>query len=574
MKKVTKVILGAGVVAGAAALGVAIQKKRIAPVSYLKQMKNAMKLTVDVSEPYGNGQALTPPMGWSSWNTLRNRIDENVLYDMAAAMKKTGLVDAGYVYLNIDDCWMSSSRDENGRLQADFATFPNGITALREKVNALGMKLGIYTSNGTLTCEDMPASLGYESIDADTFAQWGIEYFKYDFCHNIPIARLAPCIEKITLTPLNGGVEIVKYASDASLTGEAHLVEDMKLESGEYVAGMSNNAGAAEFSIDAPEAGEYVLTLCLRKRSNTPKHLEVLVNGADNYKTDIPKTLAVTANGRHQLKLQLQEGTNSIKLYNPIASRQDSAAVQYRAMGDELKRAAREYAEKTGEPEKPITFSICEWGMNQPWKWGRYAGNLWRTTPDIQAFWASVVGIYEVNVRLAKFAQPGAWNDPDMLEVGNGSLTEEQNRSHFSLWCMMAAPLILGNDIRKLLLADGTPNTDSKTLQIISNKELIAIDQDPLGKQCRRIHSNVLQDILIKPLAGGEFALCFFNKTGDAKLFSQDIAELIAQPDIDTVFASEYSAKDLWTEDTFVVKDVITADVPAYGVKVYRISAQ
>ncbi|MDR3344499.1 MAG: alpha-galactosidase [Oscillospiraceae bacterium] len=573
--KLWKGLLGAGIAAGAAAAGIAIQKKRISPAAYVKQATNALKLTLDVSEPYGNGQALTPPMGWSSWNTLRTRIDEKSLYEIACTMKKTGLVDAGYTYLNIDDCWMSSSRGEDGRLQADFVHFPHGITALRERVNALGMKLGIYTSNGTLTCEDLPSSLGYEALDADTFAEWGIEYFKYDFCHNVPIPSRAPCIEKITVTPANGGTETVKYASEAVLTGEAHLVEEIKLESGEYIGGLSGNAGAAEFGeIVVPEDGEYVLTLCIRKRSNTVKYLEVLVNGQDKYSTRLPKTLAFSPHGRHQVKLQLNAGANTIKFYNPVASRQDSAAMQYTNMGRELVRASREYAEKTGQPEKAITFSICEWGFNFPWRWGSHAGNLWRTTPDIKAFWASIVGIYEVNVNLAKYAAPGAWNDPDMLEVGNGSLSDEENRSHFTLWCMMAAPLILGNDVRKLLLRDGTPDLMSKTLQIITNADVIALDQDPLGKQCRRISTNVLQDVLLKPLSGGELAVCFFNKAGDTKTFAQDIAELAAQPDVETLFAAEYEAKDLWTGELTTVTDVLTADVPGHGVRVFRIKAK
>ncbi|MDR1806043.1 MAG: alpha-galactosidase [Clostridium sp.] len=574
MKKIWKGLLGAGVAAGAAAIGIAIQKKRISPAAYAKQAANALKLTMDVSEPYGNGQALTPPMGWSSWNTLRTRIDEKVLYEVALAMKKAGLVEAGYTYLNIDDCWMSSSRGADGRLQADFVHFPNGIPALREKVNALGMKLGIYTSNGTLTCEDLPASLGYEAIDADTFAEWGVEYFKYDFCHNVPIPSRAPCVEKITVAPANGGAEIVRYASDAVLTGEAHFVEDFKLESGEYIAGLSSNAGAAEFELTVPQDGEYVLTICIRKRSNTVKYLEILVNGEDKYSTSLPKTLAFTAHGRHQVKIKLKGGSNTVKLYNPVGSRQDSAAMQYTNMGKELKRATAEYAAKTGKAEKPIVFSICEWGAHLPWRWGRHAGNLWRTTPDIKAFWASILGIYEVNVKLAKYAGPGGWNDPDMLEVGNGELSEEENRSHFTLWCMMAAPLILGNDVRKLLLRDGTPDYASKTLQIITNSEVIAIDQDPLGKQCHRIASNVLQDVLLKPLAGGEFAVCFFNKAGDTKTVTQSIAELIAQPDVETPFAAEYEAKDLWSGEVSTVTDVLAAEVPGHGVKLWRVKAK
>ena len=431
-------------------------------------------------------------MGWSSWNLFRNKINEDLIYETAKAMRDSGLAECGYQYVNIDDCWQSSMRDENGRLQGDLVSFPSGIKNLVERVNSLGLKLGIYSSNGTLTCEDLPASLGNEAIDADTFAEWGVEYFKYDFCHNVPIPTQAPKIEKITISGNCLDNELEYGVEDAVLTGEAKIAEEPRLESGKYITGLSSNAGACEFmNVVVPESGEYILTLCIRKKSNCNKYAEILVNGTDIYRTMLPATKSFTADGRHQLKISLNEGTNTIRIYNPVASRQDSAAIQYTNMGNELKRATREYAEKNNCIEKPIVFSLCEWGRNFPWRWGRQAGNLWRTTPDIKPVWGSVLGIYEVNVLLYKYSGVGGWNDPDMLEVGNGSLNYEENKSHFTLWCMMSAPLILGNDIRKFVKADGTPDTDNTTYQIVTNKELIAVDQDSLGVQCRRIKTNV-----------------------------------------------------------------------------------
>lgn len=560
--------------AGVTALGLAVKKKKISPNSYAKQAVNATKLTFPVDETYDNGVALTPPMGWSSWNTFRNRIDENLIYEVGQAMQQAGLVEAGYQYVNIDDCWQSSMRDENGRLQGDFVNFPSGIKALSEKINALGMKLGIYTSNGTLTCEDLPASLGYEAIDADTFAEWGVEYFKYDFCHNVPIPSRAPCIEKITVSLPGEAHEKIYYASEAVLTGEAHVVQDDKLDSGEYIGGLSGNTGSAEFQeITVGEDAEYILTLCIRKKSHANKYLEVQVNGDKVYSTIVPPTRAFSASGRHQMRIHLQAGTNSIRIYNPVGSRQDSTAMQYTQMGKELKRATKEYAEKTGQPEKKIVYSICEWGVNLPWRWGKKAGNLWRTTPDIKAFWASIVGIYEVNVKLHKHAGPGSWNDPDMLEVGNGSLTEEENKAHFTLWCMMAAPLILGNDVRRLVRADGTPDTDNKTLQIITNKDLIAIDQDALGMQCRRISTSGVADTLVKPLENGDFAICFFNKGSEARDFEQTINGILCQEYIHMPYTDNYEIVDLWTKETQTVTSAIRASVPGHGVKVFRVRA-
>lgn len=142
-------------------------------------------------DDYENGAPSTPPMGWSTWNTFRNRINEEMFLEMAHAMKDKGLIDAGYNHINLDDNWHSSMRDANGDLQGDLETFPHGIKYLADEVNKLDLKLGAYTSNGTLTCEDLPASLGREKADAYTLAKWGVEYFKYDFCHNIPISHCA-----------------------------------------------------------------------------------------------------------------------------------------------------------------------------------------------------------------------------------------------------------------------------------------------------------------------------------------------------------------------------------------------
>lgn len=569
-----KVISFSALSAAAAYLGLSIKNKKVDPLSFAKKTIRATKLTVPIDENYNNGVALTPPMGWSSWNTFRNNINENLIMETAKAMKDSGLVDAGYGYLNIDDCWQSSIRDENKRLQGDFVHFSGGIKKLVEHVNELGIKLGIYTSNGTLTCEDLPASLGYEAIDAETFAEWGIEYFKYDFCHNVPIPMRAPYIEKITISKNGIKDEIILNAEDAVLIGEARLVQDDKLNTGQYIAGLSSSGGEAEFNdIEVKESGEYILTLCIRKKSNSFKYFEVLVNGNEKYSSIVPPTRAWSAQGRHQIIIYLSEGKNKIKIYNPVGSRQDSAAMQYTNMGNELKKATKAYSDKNTVPEKPIVYSICEWGLNLPWKWGCQAGNLWRTTPDIKPFWASILGIYEINVLLYKHAGPGGWNDPDMLEVGNGNLTEDENIAHFTLWCMMAAPLILGNDVRKFVKEDGTVDCENETLKIVTNKDMIAIDQDALGIQCRRFKSNGICDTLIKPLQGNQIAVCFFNKSSEEKFFEQKIQELVCQMYVDLPYSEKYEVYDIWEKTSENLGNAIYANVPGHGVKVFRIRA-
>ncbi len=552
-----------------------LKDKNISPAKVALKAVNSFKLNYPVNENYNNGVALTPPMGWSSWNLFRNKINENLIYETAKAIKDSGLADCGYQYVNLDDCWQSSFRDEKGRLQGDFVAFPSGIKELVEKVNALGLKLGIYSSNGTLTCEDLPASLGHEAIDADTFAEWGIEYFKYDFCHNSAIPSKAPILEKITVTDIGSNAEREYHAESAILTGDAKIIDDASLPSGKCITGLSSNSGSCEFTdISVEKDGEYILTLCIRKKNNSDKYAEILVNGTDVYKTLVPGTRSFTAEGRHQIKIKLNAGINSVKIYNPVASRRDSAAIQYTNMGKELKRATKEYAAKNGVAEKPIVYSICEWGRNFPWQWGSQAGNLWRTTPDIRPVWGSVLGIYEFNVLLDKYACAGAWNDPDMLEVGNGSLTYDENKSHFTLWCMMAAPLILGNDVRDFILSDGTVDTENRAYQILTNKEVIAIDQDSLGVQCKRIRTNGAEDILVKPLADGSFALCFFNKAGSQTKMKCAVSEVVARAFISTPCSDSYLVKELWSGEDFETTDTIEADVNAHGVKLFKVRAK
>lgn len=571
-KKLTKSLLK---LAGASAIaGVVLKKQNICPVCVVKRALAATKINIDSLGNYDNNVALTPPMGWSSWNTFRHRINEDLIYETALAMEKSGLKEAGYAYVNIDDCWQSSFRDENGRLQGDLTTFPRGIKDLVQRVNKLGLKLGIYSSNGSLTCEDLPASHGYEAIDAETFAEWGIEYFKYDFCHNKAIPSSAPEIDKILIGTTKNSNEIVIQAETGELRGSARILEDSKLESGKFVGGLSSGNGSLLFdNVEVESTGEYVLTLGLRKRGLYQKYAEIVINDTDIYKVMIPSTKGFTHEGRHQITVNLNEGINTIKIHNPVGSRMDSSIKQYTEMGKHLKKATAEFAETNGVPEKPIVYSICEWGLNQPWKWGATAGNLWRTTLDINTSWFSIVTIYEFNVKLYKYAGIGGWNDPDMLEVGNGNLTDDENKAHFTLWCMMAAPLILGNDLRKFILPDGTPDYDNKTLKIVTNPELIAIDQDKRGVQCRRVKTNGFLDILAKPLENKQIALCFFNKSSRSMDASYAISNLCEQGFIDLPISNAYEIKDLWEEEVNISQNEVNAKIPSHGVKIFRIKA-
>ena len=545
------------------------------PLCALEKLVKPTKVTMDVQnrELYSNGTALTPPMGWSSWNTFRQNISEELILSTAKAVKDSGLLDAGYQYINLDDCWQSSLRDKDGRLQGDLEKFPNGIQPVISQINRMGMKVGLYSSNGTLTCEDLPASLGREELDAKTIADWGCEYFKYDFCHHKVISGEAPVIEALEISEPGKSAGLTLYPEDAELTGRARVLNIKKLPSGKGIGMLNHAAGTAVFRPTVNKGGTYVLTILIYKQLATrEQYLQVIVNGKVN-EVFFPTAKGFTPTGRTQAMIELKEGVNEIVLTNPVVTAADSSFIQYSRMGSALKKAAHKAAVEKGIREKPIVFSICEWGMAFPWHWGSRAGNLWRTTPDINASWKSIQLIYSHNIKLYKHACPGAWNDPDMLEVGNGKLTANENKTHFSLWCMMAAPLILGNDVRLLVGSDGAPIENHPVLKTVTNKNLIAIDQDPLGKPAKRIKKVRGVDIIGRPLANGDIALCFYNPSAHVKGFSLDLNEILNDEYLDFTEEQTYQLHELWSDEHFSARTV-SASLQKHECRVYRISRQ
>ncbi len=503
------------------------KKQGICPFCVMKQYMFKSKLTLKVPENefYKGGDAQTPPMGWSSWNTFRNHIDEKLILETADALVSTGLAEAGYKYINLDDCWHSSLRDENGRLQGDLIRFSSGIDELSQKIRSKGLKIGLYSSNGDFTCEDLPASLGNEKIDAETFAQWGVEYFKYDFCHNIKIPSAAPLVNGIELKQNNR----VTYfpAEKEMLSGLARVEKDKRNNSEKYISMLGHGKGRASFEFVSEEDGECDFTLCIKKCGRYEKYLVVNV-GEEYYEMFIPFTKSWTVDGRYQIKINVKKGRNTINLFNPVCTRADSSFIQYKRMGEALRKAS----------DGKITFSICEWGRNKPENWAWNTGNLWRISGDIIPNWRWINMIYNKNLKLNAYAGPGHWNDPDMLEVGNGKLTYEENKTHFSLWCMMASPLILGNDLRKL------PDEKS-TLDIISNREMISINQDKLGFQCVRYRKTPSFDYLYKKLENNKHAICIFNKTKSEKKIKFEVGD---KPKNEAENDAKY--REIWSEKT------------------------
>ena len=366
-----------------------------------------------------NGLALTPPMGWNSWNKFACDVNEQVVRSIANAMVKSGMRDAGYIYVVVDDCW-AGPRDSNGFITADRARFPSGMKALADYIHSLGLKFGIYSDAGRLTCAGRPGSEGHEFQDAVTYARWGADYLKYDWCS----------------------------------TGDRNAQE------------------------------------------------------------------------------------------------------AYAVMADALRLSGR-----------PIIFSMCEWGTAKPWLWAKNTGNSWRTTGDIwDAFntndrahsWAHpVTNIVDLNEPLWPHAGPGHWNDADMLEVGNGGMTPAEYRSHFSLWAMMASPLMAGNDIAHM---------DAMTRSILLNREVIAVDQDALGVQGHRVWKEGDSEIWVKPLSGGSKAILLFNR-GDTPATIRATADQLAWP-----VGERAAVRDLWAhKDVGRWTGAISATIEPHGVAAFTV---
>jgi alpha-galactosidase len=363
-----------------------------------------------------DGLALTPPMGWNSWNKFGCDVSEKLIRGAADALVATGMKDAGYQYVVIDDCWQVK-RDDKGMIVPDPERFSSGMKALADYVHGKGLKFGLYSDAGTGTCQNRPGSKGHEEVDARTYAEWGVDYLKYDWCN---------------------------------------------------------------------------------------------ANGQDTRDSYARMSRALRGSGR------------------------------------------------------PIVFSICEWGSTSPWLWAQGIGQLWRSTGDIQDCWdcgkswggLGVVHIIDLQADLHPWAGPGHWNDPDMLEVGNGGMSDDEYRTHMSLWSILAAPLLAGNDIRDM---------KPEIAAILMNKEVLAVNQDKLGKQGARVAKDGDTQVWSKPLAGGGFAVGLFN-LGDKP------ATMTAKW-TDLGIAGAHKIRDLWKhEDIGGKTGEFAADVPSHGVVMVKIA--
>ena len=369
--------------------------------------------------------ALTPPMGWNSWNYFAERVTDKDIRDSADQIVATGMKDAGYVFVNIDDTW-EGERDANGVLHTN-AKFPD-MKALVDYVHSKGLKIGIYSSPGPRTCGGYEGSLGHEEQDAKMYAEWGIDYLKYDLCS------------------FNEEVMLKQAPGDS--------------------------------------AG--------------------------------------------QLRLMI---------------------AAYSKMDKALKSTGR-----------PIVYSLCQYGWDAAWEWApSVGGNLWRTTDDIDSKWDRIAVIGFGQAGLEKYSGPGHWNDPDMLEVGNGELTLPENRSHFSLWAILAAPLLAGNDL---------PHMKPEIKAILTNRDVIAIDQDRLGEQGARAYTDGEVEVWTRHLAGGALAIAVFN-TGSPRYSTHPFHLSLRKLGL----KDSQAGKDLWTGKTVELTDNMPFELTSHDVLLVRVDA-
>jgi len=504
-------------------------------------------------------------MGWSTWNQFHQHISEDLIIAVARSMKDAGLLAAGYRYINLDDCWQASQRDATGQLGFDIGRFPNR-EGLVKKLNDMGFKVGLYSSCGAYTCEDMPGSYGYEDTDAQTFARWGVEYLKYDYCHVVDLptdphfeqqnfADTTPPILYIGLMPFDGtAAEMRMDAKDAQLTSPAVL-------QGDAITGLDCPRAAARFTVNVPKGGQYQLALGYEKRYSPHRKFVLAVANDEATQVWFPPTSGWFSPARVTANVTLKQGENTLLLTNPIRGQQDDTILRYTKMGQALQQAAT--------LERPICFSICEHGRTQPWLWAGDFGGSWRVCGDISANWASVLRNYEAAADLWRHQQPGAYNDPDMLEVGIGDFSHDENLSHFALWCMMSAPLVLGFDARKI---------SAETVKLVTNPALIAINQDALQLQASRYTVQSGLDLLLKPLADGSVALCLFNKSDEAMDdITLNLNDYLAQDDRLGLRAGDaLLARDVLddaSEWAPVNRNAFAASIGTRSVRVFKLSS-
>jgi alpha-galactosidase len=459
-----------GLITGTTPIGKATHSVELSATNALGSATSKLEIIV------GATLALTPPMGWNNYNAFRFRIDDKVIRGQADAMVSSGLIEHGWSYINIDDGW-EGVRDSNGILQGN-KKFPD-MAALGTYIHSRGLKFGIYSSPGELTCGGYPGSLGFEELDAKSYASWGVDYLKYDWCFYKTVA--------------------------ASLAAERQgkLLPDQAARLKQL-------------------ADEYNPLNASRQRPRLPETTKRMKEIEDEQKRILS---AIPAPQRDGIDREI-------------------AMDSYGRMGKALEGSGRD-----------VVYSLCQYGMAGVWEWGpQVGGQLWRTSTDITPRWSAFQAIIRRQNGLEKWAGPGRWNDPDMLEIGNGDLTPDEMHTQMTQWCILAAPLLIGTDLNKM---------DALVKSILTNDEVIAVNQDSLGKQGWMLRKAGDQEIWVKPLSGDRWAVALFNRSDQAARMEFDPTELKLGGDV--------TARDLWRQRDFPKSSPVRFEVGPHGAEMVSI---
>jgi alpha-galactosidase len=528
----------------------------------------AQSLALGADEVVKPRLAVTPPMGWNSWEAFRKELDEAAIRAQVDAMVKLGLREAGYTYFVIDGGWKTTERDGNGDLVVDPKKFPSGMKALADYVHERGMKFGLHQPAGVKDCgHDEPGSQNNEERDAKLFASWGLDYVKYDQCDFIHDPKMTPGAPDLDKLIVRNGERVV-FATEAEapqnrITGLARIEARPLCSGGKCVAGIGYAAGAVEVpDAEVKDAGRYTLDVQFaypyfgQNRDHFKEMtLFVSVNGGARQRVDLPYALTQRYTvGKVSVEVELKPGRNRIVLDNPWSEEEDVRQT-YVKMASALNRTGRE-----------MLFSTS--GAPRPWLWGQPVAHLWRTGGDLNPrFAASIMGEVDRQEETLCWAGPGFWADPDSLQFGARSyhqtkgnppepMTQAECRAQFSLWAVMAAPLLLGMDLRQV---------DEAALKIVLNREVIAVDQDPLGIPGRRMRRDGELEVFARRLTDGQ-AVVLLNRGKEPADMRVTAAELGTSK-------NTLEVCDLWTgQKSSITNGVISAHVEGHGVAMLRLA--
>ena len=565
-------------------------------------------------------QGRLPAMGWNSWNAFGSKNSEALTKAMADALIDLDLASLGYKYIVLDDGCYKSER-VNGLLSNETVKFPSGFKVLSDYIHNKGLKFGMYNDIGTNLCAGSAVgTCGFEDVDAKSYIDWGVDFLKVDNCYylwdNATFSdeknakyTYAPNIRSITVfgEGLNVTLNAVK---DGVLLGQGAI-----MDSGNFVSNIGTYDGThggvtpvgdrwceIGFIVNASVSGDYSVTVnyASGEEIGVGRWLQLAVGNVENETRYFDQLLPLTAStttfiDSEKISVFLNEGDNIIRLMNH--RRQENTLNSYAALLDGLNKAKSDH---------DVVLSICEWGKTQPQNWGYKVGDSWRILNDItfsvgsdgdpgSCTWNanytnSITSQYNKAVIMDEFSGiDKGWNDPDMFVIGMNQITNIMSKTHMAMWCMMNSPLMLGLDLRRVEKGDEIWN-------IIANKELIALNQDVLGIQAKRIYcsidndnpdttyvvNNNRVDILAKPLANGDIALSFINLSDvrDMKEYSIDVSRIIDYIGYKMVdkdkFANAkgYNVKDLWSGEimTNTSRAFSVTDIDAFDNVTFRVS--